>query len=308
MSASSHRLQSIELDEDSLASVSRDQEQERQIAIYDLIEDNSFEPEGAGEGPFDLKIALIDNRLALDIAGPDYQRRHLLSLSPLRAVVKDYRMVCDSYYDAIRTATPQRIETLDMGRRGLHDEGSVLLKTRSGRQGRGRLRHGQAAVHPDLRPALARLMATRLPGAVLFACTLNRVRSPMAEGLTRRLFGNRVFVDSCGLRPDEEDGADPFAAGVMDELGVDLSAHRPKSFDDLEDTSFDLVISLSPEAQHRAVELARGRAVEIEYWPTHDPTLVVGSRDVTLEAYREVRDRLEARILERFGQVRTFGG
>ena len=130
MSASSQRLQSIELDEDSLASVSRDQEQERQIAIYDLLEDNAFEPDGAIDGPYDLKIALIDNRLALDIAGPDYQRRHLLSLSPFRVVVKDYRMVCDSYYDAIRTATPQRIETLDMGRRGLHDEGSVLLKTR----------------------------------------------------------------------------------------------------------------------------------------------------------------------------------
>ena len=130
MSASSHRLQSVELDDESLASASRDQEQERQIAIYDLIEDNSFEPEGATGGPYDLRIALVDNRLALDIAGPDYQRRHLLSLSPLRTVVKDYRMVCDSYYEAIRTATPQRIETLDMGRRGLHDEGSTLLKAR----------------------------------------------------------------------------------------------------------------------------------------------------------------------------------
>ncbi len=148
----------------------------------------------------------------------------------------------------------------------------------------------------------------RLPGAVLFACNLNRVRSPMAEGLMKRLFGNRVFVDSCGLRPDEEGLADPFVAAVMDELGVDLSKHRPKSFDDLEDQSFDLVISLTPEAQHRAVELSRGRSVDIEYWPTHDPTLVVGSRDQMLDAYREVRDGLEARLLERFGQVRTFGG
>ena len=153
-----------------------------------------------------------------------------------------------------------------------------------------------------------RSSAARLPGAVLFACTLNRVRSPMAEGLMKRLFGNRVFVDSCGLRPDDDSLADPFVASVMDELGVDLSKHQAKSFDDLEDQSFDLVISLSPEAQHRAVELSRGRAVDIEYWPTHDPTLVVGSRDVMLEAYREVRDGLEARILERFGQVRTFGG
>ena len=140
----------------------------------------------------------------------------------------------------------------------------------------------------------------RLPGAVLFACTLNRVRSPMAEGLMKRLFGTRVFVDSCGLRPDGDGTADPFVVSVMDELGVDLSDHTPKSFDELEDTSFDLVISLSPEAQHRAVELSRGRAVDIEYWPTLDPTLVVGSRDQMLAAYREVRDSLEARLLERF--------
>ncbi len=149
----------------------------------------------------------------------------------------------------------------------------------------------------------------RAPGAVLFACTLNRVRSPMAQGLMTRLYGNRVFVDSCGLRPDEdEDFADPFAVAVMDELGVDLSKHRPKSFDELEDTSFDLVISLTPEAQHRAVELSRGRAIELEYWPTHDPTLIVGGRETMLDAYREVRDTLEARLRARFGEVLTFGG
>ncbi|MGI8841721.1 MAG: UPF0262 family protein [Caulobacteraceae bacterium] len=125
-----HRLQSVELDEESLAAVSRDQDQERQIAIFDLLEENHFAPDGAEGGPYDLKIALIDNRLALDIAGPGYQRRHILSLSPLRAVVRDYHMVCESYYQAIRNATPQRIEALDMGRRGLHNEGSALLRGR----------------------------------------------------------------------------------------------------------------------------------------------------------------------------------
>jgi uncharacterized protein (UPF0262 family) len=127
---SSHRLQSIELDEDSLAAASRDQEQERQIAIFDLLEDNLFRPEGADGGPYDLRIALVDNRLALDIVGPGYQRRHILSLSPLRSVIRDYYMVCESYYQAIRNATPQRIEALDMGRRGLHNEGSALLQSR----------------------------------------------------------------------------------------------------------------------------------------------------------------------------------
>jgi uncharacterized protein (UPF0262 family) len=128
--SATHRLQSVELDGESLAAASRDQEQERQIAIFDLLEDNHFAPDGATGGPYDLKVALVDNRLALDIAGPAYQRRHLLSLSPLRGVVRDYRMVCESYYEAIRNATPQRIEALDMGRRGLHNEGSALLQAR----------------------------------------------------------------------------------------------------------------------------------------------------------------------------------
>jgi protein-tyrosine-phosphatase len=146
-----------------------------------------------------------------------------------------------------------------------------------------------------------------LPGAVLFACNFNRVRSPMAEGLMKLMFGGRVYVDSCGLRMDDDHSPDPFAVAVMDELGVDLTHHRSKRFDDVED-SFDLVISLTPEAQHRAVELARHNAVELEYWPTHDPTLIMGSRDAVLAAYRETRDALAARIRERFGRPATFGG
>jgi len=125
-----NRLQSVVLDEASLASASRDQEHERQVAIFDLLEDNSFQPEGATGGPYDLRIALIDNRLALDITGPAFQHRHLLSLSPFRRVIKDYFIVCESYYDAIRNSTPAQIEALDMGRRGLHNEGSALLKER----------------------------------------------------------------------------------------------------------------------------------------------------------------------------------
>ena len=143
----------------------------------------------------------------------------------------------------------------------------------------------------------------RLPGAVLFACNFNRVRSPMAEALLKRALGDRVYVDSCGLkREGGEDGAsaDPFVQSVMAEVAVDLQTHKAKTFDDLEDASFDLVISLTPEAQHRAVELTRGRAAEIEYWPTFDPTLAEGSREARLTAYREVRDHLAQRIAERF--------
>jgi uncharacterized protein (UPF0262 family) len=125
-----HRLQSVELDEESLAAVSRDQEQERQIAIFDLLEENFFFPEAASNGPYDLHMGLIENRLVLDVRGPEYERRHILSLSPFRSLIKDYFMICESYYQAIRNSTPQQIEALDMGRRGLHNEASELLRTR----------------------------------------------------------------------------------------------------------------------------------------------------------------------------------
>ena len=145
-----------------------------------------------------------------------------------------------------------------------------------------------------------------MPGAVLFCCNYNQVRSPMAEALAKHLIGTAIFIDSAGLRPavfdpDVDDmQVDPLAAEAMKELGVDLTRHRCKTFGELEDDSFDLVISLTPEAQHRAIEIARGRDADIEYWPTHDPTLTEGTREHRLEAYRHVRDGLAARIRERF--------
>jgi protein-tyrosine-phosphatase len=135
------------------------------------------------------------------------------------------------------------------------------------------------------------------PSAVLFACTMNAVRSPMAEGLLKHLLGHRVYVDSIGVRADE---VDPFAIEVMDELGIDISRHRAKTFEDLQDTSYDLIVSLSPEAQHKAVELTRTMACEVEFWNTLDPTIVEGNRETRLDAYRQVRDFLKRRIEERF--------
>ena len=125
-----HRLQSVALDEESLAAASRDQEQERQIAIFDLLEENYFAPDGAEAGPYDLRMGLMENRLVFDVRGPSYERRHILSLSPFRSLIKDYFMICESYYQAIRNSTPAQIEALDMGRRGLHNEASELLRTR----------------------------------------------------------------------------------------------------------------------------------------------------------------------------------
>lgn len=135
------------------------------------------------------------------------------------------------------------------------------------------------------------------PGSVLFCCTFNAIRSPMAEGILKYLHGKSIFVDSVGVRAQEIDG---FVIAVMDEIGIDMSKHRSKTFDDLEDTSFDLIISLSPEAQHKAVEMTRTMACDVEFWPTMDPSIAEGSREERLEAYREVRDRLMERIRERF--------
>jgi protein-tyrosine-phosphatase len=141
-----------------------------------------------------------------------------------------------------------------------------------------------------------------LPGSVLFCCTMNAIRSPMAEGLLKRLHGHQVYVDSVGVRVNP---IDPFAIVVMDEIGIDISRHRGKSFDDLEDTSFDLIISLSPEAQHRAVEMTRTMACDVEFWNTFDPSLAEGGREAVLDAYRQVRESLMRRIKARFPVLTT---
>ena len=106
-----HRLEKVDLDEDSLAAASRDQEQERQIAIFDLLEENYFKPEGGEGGPYELKMGLVENRLLLDIRGPNYERRHILSLSPFRSLIKDYFMICESYYEAIRDRKSTRLNS-----------------------------------------------------------------------------------------------------------------------------------------------------------------------------------------------------
>jgi protein-tyrosine-phosphatase len=138
------------------------------------------------------------------------------------------------------------------------------------------------------------------PGAVLFACTLNSVRSPMAEGILKKLVGTKIYVDSAGVREGEVDG---FAVAVMKEIGIDISKHHAKTFDELEDSSFDLIISLSPEAQHSAVEMTRTMACDVEFWRTFDPSIVEGGREEQLEAYRKVRDELMERIKTRFADA-----
>jgi protein-tyrosine-phosphatase len=133
--------------------------------------------------------------------------------------------------------------------------------------------------------------------AVLIACTMNAVRSPMAAAILRHLAGQRLYVESAGVRAGD---LDPLAVQVMDEIGLEIGKHKPHRFEDVEDGSFDLVITLSPEAQHKAMELTRTAATRVEYWPTLDPTAVEGSREQRLQAYRAIRDQLMERLKQRF--------
>lgn len=141
-------------------------------------------------------------------------------------------------------------------------------------------------------------MEKKLPSAVLFICTMNAIRSPMAAALMHAHHGTKTYVASAGIRAGDPD---PFVGLIMDEVGLDLTRHRPHSVDDLADSAFDLAITLSPEADAYAREMAKTMAIEVEYWPTPDPSTAQGSREQILESYRDVRRGLEKRLKERFG-------
>ena len=138
---------------------------------------------------------------------------------------------------------------------------------------------------------------TRQPSAVLFICTQNAIRSPMAAALMHQLAGHRIYVASAGIMAGDPD---PFVGMVMDEIGLDVTRHRPHSIDDLADSAFDLAITLSPEADAHARELVKTLAIDVEHWPTPDPSRTHGSREQILDAYRDVRDGLKKRIVQRF--------
>lgn len=143
------------------------------------------------------------------------------------------------------------------------------------------------------------MLAPALPRSVLFLCGMNAVRSPVAERLARAALPASVFVASAGIHVGDPD---PFVDAVLAEEGIVLGERTPKTLDDIEDGYFDLIVTLSPEAHDAALEQARTLAVEVEYWPTVDPTVTQGSREQKITAYRDMRDWLKARIEERFGR------
>jgi len=141
----------------------------------------------------------------------------------------------------------------------------------------------------------------RRPQSVLFACGHNVIRSPMAEAIGRYYFGGSIFFASAGVRTGEPD---PFVAAVLDEIGISLGRHRPHNFEELEEAeglNFDLIVTLAPEAHHKALDLTRTLAADVEYWPTPDPSLTAGNRAQMLDAYRHLRESLIGRITARLG-------
>lgn len=140
-------------------------------------------------------------------------------------------------------------------------------------------------------------MSDELPGAILFVCSENAIRSPMAEALFKQQYNHKAYVQSAGIRRGEQS---PFMLEVMQEKDIDLSHHKARTLGDLQDSLFDIIITLTPEAHHQAMELTRTMAVDVEYWPTLDPTLTEGNRGQRLDAFRLCRDNLIKRIRERF--------
>jgi protein-tyrosine-phosphatase len=140
---------------------------------------------------------------------------------------------------------------------------------------------------------------SKRPGSVLFVCGMNAIRSPMAESLVKKIYGREIYAQSAGV---ESGSPDPFMVAAMAEIGVAMDRHKPTMLEDLADSYFDLIVTLAPEAHHRAMELTRTHAVEVEYWPTMDPSTVAGNREQVMVAYRQVRDALEKKIRSRFGE------
>ncbi|WP_039017372.1 low molecular weight phosphatase family protein [Halocynthiibacter namhaensis] len=147
-------------------------------------------------------------------------------------------------------------------------------------------------------------MAEDLPGSILFCCDYNAVRSPMAEGLMKKYYGFETYVQSAGVKNDLE--IDGFSIAVCEEMGVEISRHKSRSFDEMEQwgddlSGFDLVIALSPASQRRALELTRFYHLDVEYWPILDPTGLGETRDAKLASYRQARDQISERLIARFG-------
>ena len=296
------RIVAVTLDPNTITSIDPDEVHEWRIAIYDLVEENRFAPARVkATGPFALHVSIVGNYIVLDVRHPETYEpiaAHYLSLTPFRRLIRDYFRIRDSYYEAIKVSSPFQIEAVDMARRVMQNEAAELLRTRLDNKLEMDLNTARrlftliCAVQPYARRIDER--ASSLP-AVLFVCSMNSVRSPIAAALARRLFTGRLNARSARVRSGK---ADAFVHEVMEEVGIDMSVHTPHTMDELVATHFDLVVTLSPDAA--AAVAQRGLdARAIEHWPMPDPTSVEGNREAVLSAYRGLRDTLQQRVRER---------
>jgi uncharacterized protein (UPF0262 family)/protein-tyrosine-phosphatase len=304
------RIVTVTLDPSTITSANPDEVHEWRVAIYDLVIENRFAPARVrATGPFALHVSIIGNYIVLDVRNPETFQpisAHYLSLTPFRRLIRDYFRIRDSYYEAIRSGSPFQIETVDMARRGLHNEAAELLRTRLHDKldmdinTARRLFTLVCAVQPFSARIDERL--SELP-SVLFVCSMNSVRSPIAAALARRMFPGRLIARSAGVRSGK---ADSFVHEVMEEIGVDMSVHTPHMLDELAASHFDLVVTLSEDAPESVArrQLEMGA---IEHWPVPDPTLVEGNREAVLSAYRTLRDMLQKRVRERLEPLVAAG-
>ncbi len=304
------RLVTVTLDPNTITSINPDEVHEWRIAIYDLLEDNSFRPARvAATGPFALHMSIIGNSIVLDVRNPDNFQpiaAHYLSLTPFRRLIRDYFRIRDAYYEAIRSAQPFQIETVDMARRGMHNEAAELLRTRLTNKiiidlnTARRLFTLICAVQPYASRIDERI--SELP-TVLFVCSMNSVRSPMAAALARQAYPGRIITRSVGVSGGK---ADQFVHEVMEEIGIDMSVHTPHILDELVANRFDLVVTLSHDAPE-AVQRKGLEAGAVEAWTMPDPSLVEGNRETILGAYRDLRDRLRRRVREQLEPLVSGG-
>ena len=296
------RIVTVTLDPSTITSIDPDEVHEWRVAIYDLVEDNKFYPARVtATGPYALHVSIVGNSIVLDVRNPETFEpvaAHYLSLTPFRRLIRDYFRIRDSYYEAIKSGSTYQIETVDMARRSIHNEAAELLRTRLDNKLEMDLNTSRRlfTLICAVQPYAARIdeRESKLP-TVLFVCSMNSVRSPIAAALARKLFPGRIIARSAGVQSGKADG---FVHEVMEEVGIDMSIHTPHILDELVANRFDLVVTLSPDAE----EAVKRRGLEtsaMEHWRVLDPTVTEGNREAILSAYRTLRDTLQKRVRDR---------
>lgn len=293
------RIVTVTLDPNTITSVDPDEVHEWRVASYDLVDSNRFYPARvSAQGPYALHLSIVGNHIVLDVRHPETFSpiaAHYLSLTPFRSLIRDYFRIRESYYEAIRSASTFQIEAVDMGRRGLHNQAAELLIERLDNKLVMDLETARRlfTLICAVQPYAARIpeQDSQLP-TVLFVCSMNSVRSPIAAALARKHFPGRLIARSAGVRSGK---ADHFVHQVMEEIGVDMSVHTPHTMDELMASHFDVVVTLAEDARKAVAE--RGFEAEVtEHWQVADPSEVEGTREVALAAYRDLRDDLDKRL------------